>query len=124
MVMACHAPTRVTRPRTPNEGVCRPERSHKLGYAPMPKVVFTANLKRYTGGVTETAADGDQVCDLLHALETQIPGLRHYIVDDQGALRVHVNIFVDGSMVRDLATLTDPVGPDSTVHILQALSGG
>ena len=90
----------------------------------MPRVVFTANLKRYTGGVTETDAAGTRVCDLLHALDAQIPGLRHYIVDDQGALRVHVNIFVDGSMVRDPRQLTDPVSDDSTVHILQALSGG
>ena len=53
-----------------------------------------------------------------------MPGLRHYLVDDHGALRRHVNIFVDGRVVRDPDELTDPVDEDATVHILQAISGG
>ena len=52
------------------------------------------------------------------------PRLRGYILDDQGHLRVNVVIFIDGRRVRDLRGLTDPLGPDSRVHVLQALSGG
>ena len=90
----------------------------------MPKVVFTANLRRYTGGLTETEAPGERVRDLLKALDAEIPGIRHYLVDDRGALRRHVNVFVDGDPVEDRAGLSDPLRPGSTVHILQALSGG
>ena len=90
----------------------------------MPRVIFTANLRRYTGGVTETEAEGERVCDLLHDLERRNPGIPHYLVSDQGILRRHVNIFVDEALVRDRVGLTDALGPDSTVHILQALSGG
>lgn len=90
----------------------------------MAKVVFTANLLRYNGGVRETEAPGARVRDLIDALEQGTPGLRHYLVDEHGALRRHVNIFVDGRPVRDPDALTDPVGPDATVHILQAISGG
>ena len=90
----------------------------------MPKVIFTANLRRYTGGVTETDATGERVCDLLLDLDRKIPGIRHYIVTDQGTLREHVNIFVDEELVRDRVALTDALQSDSTVHILQALSGG
>ncbi|MHC4956779.1 MAG: MoaD/ThiS family protein [Planctomycetota bacterium] len=90
----------------------------------MAKVVFTANLKRYTGGITETSAEGARVCDLLRDLDARIPGIRHYIVTDQGTLRQHVNIFANKELVKDRAGLTDELEPDATVHILQALSGG
>ena len=90
----------------------------------MARVVLTSNLRRYTGGITEIEAEADRVCDLLTALDERVPGLRHYVVNDQGALRRHVNIFVDGEAVGDRAHLTDALRPTSTVHILQALSGG
>ncbi len=90
----------------------------------MPRVIFTANLRRYTGGVTETEASGERVCDLLHDLDGKIPGIRHYLVTDQGILRQHVNIFVNEELVTDRVGLTDALAPDATVHILQALSGG
>ncbi len=90
----------------------------------MPKVIFTANLRRYTGGVTETEASGERVCDLLLDLDKKIPGIRHCLVTDQGILRQHVNIFVNEELVTDRVGLTDALAPDATVHILQALSGG
>jgi len=52
------------------------------------------------------------------------PRLRGYILDDQGHLRPNVVIFIDGRRARDLRGLTDPLGPDSRGHVLQALSGG
>ena len=50
--------------------------------------------------------------------------LRGYVVDDQGALRYHVLVFVDGEHVTDRARLSDPVDPHAHIHVLQALSGG
>jgi len=88
------------------------------------RVVLTSNLKQYTGGVTETEAAGDTVRDLLLDLDRRLPGLRGYVVNEAGSLRRHVNVFVDGEPVADRAALGDALRPDSTVHILQALSGG
>ena len=90
----------------------------------MPTVVLTTNLKKYTGGVTETEAQGATVRDLLADLDRRLPGIRGYVVNEHGSLRRHVNIFVDGEMVADRAALSDALRPESTVHILQALSGG
>ncbi|MHC4952349.1 MAG: MoaD/ThiS family protein [Planctomycetota bacterium] len=90
----------------------------------MAKVVLTTNLRKYTGGVTETEAAGETVRDLLVDLDARLPGLRAYVVNDHGALRRHVNIFVNGELVADRASLSDALGPECTVHILQALSGG
>ena len=90
----------------------------------MATVRFTDHLRSRTGGVTETRAEGGDVKALVADLERRMPGLRHYLVDDQGALRTHVNVFLDGEPIRDREGLTDPVGEHTVVHVLQALSGG
>jgi hypothetical protein len=46
------------------------------------------------------------------------------VLDDQGRLRRHVHVFVDGVLVADRERLSDPVGPASELHVMQALSGG
>ena len=85
----------------------------------MPRVVFTSNLKRY---IEAPAAEvrGDTVRDVLETVFGDNPRLRSYVLDDQGRLRHHVVIFVDG----ERADLTDRVAETSEVHVLQALSGG
>ena len=52
------------------------------------------------------------------------PGLRSYVLDDQGRLRTHVVIYVDGRPVRDRNALADAVGENAEIHVMQALSGG
>lgn len=50
--------------------------------------------------------------------------LRGYIVDERGALRKHMSIFVDGELITDRRGLGDAVGDDSEIYVMQALSGG
>ena len=52
------------------------------------------------------------------------PTLRGYVLDDQGALRRHVAVYVNGAAVRDRTRLSDPLGSDDEVYVFQALSGG
>lgn len=52
------------------------------------------------------------------------PRLRGYVVDERGVLRKHMSIFVDGELIVDRRTLADPIGPDSEIYVMQALSGG
>ena len=87
----------------------------------MPRVVFTAHLRELLGSLERTAP-GRTVGEVLAAaLE---PAERGYVLDDQGAVRKHVAIFVDGDLIRDRTGLSDPVPEDGEVHVLQALSGG
>lgn len=67
---------------------------------------------------------GASVRELLRAVEAQVPGLLDYIVDERGALRPHVNVFVGEAMLVDRRQLSDRVPDGGTVHVLQALSGG
>lgn len=86
-------------------------------------VVFTPNLKRHVECPTETVA-GATVRDVLDAVFASNPRLRTYVLDDQGALRRHMSIFVDGDQIADRDHLSDPVRPASEVYVMQALSGG
>ena len=52
------------------------------------------------------------------------PRLRGYVVDERGALRKHMTVFVDGEQLKDRVGLSDPVGSDAEVYVMQALSGG
>ncbi|MDH5676693.1 MAG: MoaD/ThiS family protein [Myxococcales bacterium] len=90
----------------------------------MARVVFTKHLARYFPDLKDTSFAGTSVRELLTHIEAKHPGLAGYIVDDQGALRKHVNIFIDGEPVGDRRELEAPLGADTEVHILQALSGG
>ena len=89
----------------------------------MPLVVFTQNLRRHVD-CPPVEARGDSVRALLDAVFATNPRLRGYVLDDQGRLRRHVVVFVDGQLVQDRVTLADPVGENSEVAVLQALSGG
>ena len=64
------------------------------------------------------------VAELVRALDQRHPGIAAYLVDDRGALRPHVNVFVDDEMVADRLHLSDELVDGSQVFILQALSGG
>ena len=57
-------------------------------------------------------------------LDGTYPGLAAYIVDEHGALRKHVNIFLDDELIHDRQTLQDPVTENDRLFIFQALSGG
>jgi molybdopterin synthase sulfur carrier subunit len=86
-------------------------------------VVFTPNLKRHVDCPTEIV-DGATVRAVLEAVFAANPRLRGYVLDDQGALRKHMSVFVDGRQIADRATLADPVQPASEIYVMQALSGG
>jgi molybdopterin converting factor small subunit len=90
----------------------------------MPKVRFTSHLQRFFPNLSEVEVEGKTVGEVLLKLEERFPGLRAYIVDQKGAVRQHVNIFVSEELIHDRETLSDPVESDSPIYILQALSGG
>jgi molybdopterin synthase sulfur carrier subunit len=89
----------------------------------MPVVHFTANLRRHVSCPTITVA-GTTVGEALAVVFEQNPRLRGYVVDEQGAVRKHMNVFIDGVQIRDRLELADPVAADSEIYVFQALSGG
>lgn len=92
-------------------------------FSTMPQVHFTRNLASQTDAPS-CDVPGTTVGEALQAVFQQHPTLRSYIVDDQGSLRTHVVVFVDGSTMVDRTRLSDAVRPDSEIFVMQALSGG
>ncbi len=91
----------------------------------MPQVRFTHHLRRYFPDLESlTVDDAATVADVISAVNDRHPGLADYVLDDHGAVRKHVNIFVGGRVITDRTTLSDSVGNADEVCIMQALSGG
>jgi sulfur carrier protein ThiS len=89
----------------------------------MPSVSFTANLQRHIA-LPPTVVAGSTVAEALDAVFAGQPAARGYVVDEHGALRHHMVIFVDGEAVSDRKHLSDPVKEGSEIFVMQALSGG
>lgn len=89
----------------------------------MARVSFTGNLKRHLACPPATV-EATTVRQALEAVFAANPPLRSYILDDQGRLRRHVNVFVNTTMIADRARQSDPIGAADEIYVLQALSGG
>ena len=89
----------------------------------MALVTFTKNIQRHVE-CPPSEAHGRTVREVLDAVFAANPRARSYVLDDQGALRKHMVIFVDGHAIRDRTGLTDPASDRADVYIMQALSGG
>ena len=84
---------------------------------------FTPNLARHLdcpGAVVE----GNTLREVLDAYFQSNPQMRGYVLDDQGAVRKHVAIFLDQTPIRDRVRLSDAVADGDAVFVAQALSGG
>jgi hypothetical protein len=89
----------------------------------VPSIEFTPNLKRHVDCPT-VELDAATVAEFLAAYFTRWPAVRGFVLDDQGAVRKHVKILVDGHNIRDRSALGDALEPASRIHVFQALSGG
>lgn len=89
----------------------------------MPQVTFTATLERHVAA-PRSEVGGATVREALDEVFRDNPRLRAYVLDDQGRVRQHVQVFVDGEMLRDRERLSDPVKPTTQLYVMQALSGG
>jgi hypothetical protein len=79
-------------------------------------------LRSYTKGVdTVEVAAAATLAEVLGALDARFPGLRFRIVDEQGAIRPQIKLFVDGVLARNLSV---PMATATDLMIVGALSGG
>ena len=97
----------------------------------MPKIVLASGLARWLrdaaaaqSGETAIDAAGASLGDALENAFAQHPSLRGYVIDDQGEVRHHVAVFVDGVAIADKTHLQIPVRQSTEIYIMQALSGG
>jgi sulfur carrier protein ThiS len=89
----------------------------------LPSIAFTAHL-RSVGPERPADCDGATLAEMLDAMSGDYPRLKDYLLDDQGRLRKHVAVFVDGVMLARDSALRRALDPSSQVYVFQALSGG
>ncbi|MDQ8023784.1 MAG: MoaD/ThiS family protein [Moraxellaceae bacterium] len=89
----------------------------------MARIVLTPQLQRFTDTPTVDALAAT-LRDALEASFAANPRLRGYVLDEQGHVRKHVAIFIDGELIRDRQRLDVALSPASEVFVLPALSGG
>jgi molybdopterin converting factor small subunit len=77
-------------------------------------------LRRLAGGRAEHEVDGATVVQLLRSLEQRHPEMSGWVLDERGAIRRHINVFVNGER-GDEATA---VQPGDRVEVLPAITGG
>jgi sulfur-carrier protein len=83
-------------------------------------------LRTYTDGANEVSVDPGEptLASLLEALEAAAPGIRARVLDDEGALRRFVNVYVDDEDVRFTDGLATPVADRARISVIPAVAGG
>jgi molybdopterin synthase sulfur carrier subunit len=89
----------------------------------MPRINFTNNLLRHVQ-CAPAELPGTTVREVLEAFFRDNAVARGYVLDEQGALRKHMLIFINGQQIADRVQLSDPVPGDGEIYVMQALSGG
>jgi molybdopterin synthase sulfur carrier subunit len=84
---------------------------------------FTANLQRHLRCEPQEVC-GATVREVLEAACKSNPKLRSYVLEDDGSLRKHMNIFLNGQQIEDRIRLSDSVAENDELYVMQALSGG
>ena len=90
----------------------------------MPTVHLPAALSGHAAGQRRVEVAGTTVGKVLAALGQAHPGVGQRVLDEQGTLRRHVNVFVNGESIRYLDGVSTPVGDADELWILPAVSGG
>jgi molybdopterin converting factor small subunit len=90
----------------------------------MAQIRFTSALKRFYPDLKPLELEVSSISEAIASIEEMYPGLTDYLVDEQGALRKHVNIYIGENLIEDRISLKDTVNPSDEVLIFQALSGG
>jgi molybdopterin converting factor small subunit len=85
------------------------------------KITLPTPLAEYTAQRREVEAEGATLEALMADLDRRYPGIRFRIVDERGAIRPHIRIFVNREQAPGLDR---PLAPGDRVLVVAALSGG
>jgi len=88
------------------------------------RVQIPGPMRPLTGGAREVEVEAADVAGLIAALESRHRGVRDRLVDESGALRRHVRVFVNDEDVRALQQEATPLQPGDRVAIVPAIAGG
>ena len=92
--------------------------------ASMATVRFPAVMKYYVNGQAEFSVSGSTVGELMEQTIEQYPALKFHLLDSEGNLRRHFNIFVNGIHIRDLDGMKTALNEEDRVILMASAAGG
>ena len=90
----------------------------------MATVLIPTPLRRLTGGQSKLNVEGADISALIHAMDSQFPGIAEKVLDGRGDVKRFINIFVNDEEMRNLQGMTTPIKESDKVSIVPAMAGG
>ncbi len=90
----------------------------------MPTVRFPTVMKYYVNNQAEFSISASTVQDLVDQVVQQYPSIRFHLLDSEGQLRRHFNIFINGIHIRDLNGMETSLNEDDKVILMASAAGG
>ena len=90
----------------------------------MPMVRFPAVMKYYVNNQAEFSVSASTPSELIEKIIEQYPSVKFHLVDGQGNLRKHFNVFVNGTHIRDLNGMKTPLNEEDKVILMASAAGG
>ncbi len=81
-------------------------------------------LRKITEGADKVQMEGEDLSQLISALEAQYPGMQERLLDDNGELRYFVNLYLNNEDIRFLDGLKTAVKSGDEISIVPAVAGG
>jgi molybdopterin converting factor small subunit len=90
----------------------------------MPVIRFPAVMKYYVDNQSEFEVSGSTVSEIIDNVLERYPAVRFHMVDSEGNLRRHFNVFVNGVHVRELKGMETELKADDKVILMASAAGG
>ena len=81
-------------------------------------------LRRMTNGKDKVEVESDNLGDLVEKLNSEFPGFKDRLVDEEGELRYFVNIYLNGEDIRFMDGLNTSTSSGDEISIVPAVAGG
>jgi len=81
-------------------------------------------MKYYVNNQAEFSISASTVQDLVDQVVQQYPSIRFHLLDSEGQLRRHFNIFINGIHIRDLNGMETSLNEDDKVILMASAAGG
>lgn len=90
----------------------------------MPTLTLPALMKYYVNDLSEVQIKGSTVSQAINDLTSQYPAIKPHIMDDQGRLRRHINLFINKENINNLNGLDTPVDESDIIILMPSITGG
>ena len=87
-------------------------------------VTVPTQLRTLTGGQSEVQADGSTIAEVIRTVDQEYPGFAGRVLDDSGAIRRFVNVYLNSEDVRFLKGIDSEVPQSASISIIPAVAGG